>query len=60
MNYVKTGFRLFLIATGVVILLVAVVGMVQDLRGSWQGHRHDHGPVVAWFGGEEPVDSRWR
>jgi uncharacterized repeat protein (TIGR03943 family) len=54
-NYVKEGFRPFLIAAGAIILLIGVIGLVQDLRGRSPEHGHHHdghhhkGPRVAWL-----------
>jgi uncharacterized repeat protein (TIGR03943 family) len=49
-NYVKPGFRPFLIAAGVIVTLIGVAGLVQELRGSRQEHgHHHHGPHVAWL-----------
>ncbi|WP_034385647.1 TIGR03943 family putative permease subunit [Herbidospora cretacea] len=52
LNYVKPGFRPFLIAAGVVVLVLGVIGLVQEWRGAAaHGHDHDHShvPGVAWL-----------
>ncbi|MFE0153472.1 TIGR03943 family putative permease subunit [Nonomuraea sp. NPDC059007] len=49
-NYVKPGFRPFLIAAGALIVLVALAGLIQDARGTQEAHdHHDKGPRVAWL-----------
>ncbi|TKK85183.1 TIGR03943 family protein [Herbidospora galbida] len=57
LNYVKPGFRPFLIAAGVVVLALGVIGLVQEWRGAHadehdghDGHDgHAHAPGVAWL-----------
>lgn len=46
-NYVKPGFRPFLIAAGCVLALVAIVGLVQAWRHPQE--REHSGPRVAWL-----------
>jgi uncharacterized repeat protein (TIGR03943 family) len=49
-NYVKPGFRPFLIAAGAVIVLVGLVGLIQEIPRFRPGHGHHHGgPRVAWL-----------
>ncbi|MFD1934826.1 TIGR03943 family putative permease subunit [Nonomuraea mangrovi] len=45
-NYVKPGFRPFLIAAGVVIFAIGVLGLI---RRAASGEHHHHGPKVAWL-----------
>lgn len=47
-NYVKPGFRPFLIAAGVAVFAVGVIGLVQAWRKPDEEHAH-HGPRVAWL-----------
>ncbi|WP_062357499.1 TIGR03943 family putative permease subunit [Herbidospora yilanensis] len=47
LNYVKPGFRPFLIAAGVVVLALGVIGLVQEWRGSDRDDSHT--PGVAWL-----------
>ncbi|GAA0966572.1 TIGR03943 family protein [Acrocarpospora macrocephala] len=52
LNYVKPGFRPFLIAAGAVVFVLGVIGLIQEWRGSTETeHHHDHGhaPRVAWL-----------
>ncbi|WP_062428481.1 TIGR03943 family putative permease subunit [Herbidospora daliensis] len=55
LNYVKPGFRPFLIAAGVVVLALGVIGLVQEWRGAshdhddHDDHDHPHTPGVAWL-----------
>ncbi|TDQ45883.1 TIGR03943 family putative permease subunit [Actinorugispora endophytica] len=62
LNYVQAGFRPFLIAAGVVLVVLGVATVVVDLRaargdadeepaGHDHGHGHDHarGPGVSWL-----------
>ncbi|GAA1258505.1 TIGR03943 family protein [Sphaerisporangium rubeum] len=52
LNYVRPGFRPFLITAGVVVLVLGVHGLVQEWRRPYapreKGH-DDHGPGVAWL-----------
>lgn len=45
-NYVKPGFRPFLVAAGLVIFVVGLLGLIR--RAASTGHHH-HGPKVAWL-----------
>ncbi|WP_031161845.1 TIGR03943 family putative permease subunit [Streptosporangium roseum] len=57
LNYVKPGFRPFLIGAGAVLMILGVAGLIQAWRpgkGSpgAEAHGHDHahgGPRVAWL-----------
>ncbi|MFC6086837.1 TIGR03943 family putative permease subunit [Sphaerisporangium aureirubrum] len=58
LNYVKPGFRPFLVAAGLVIFLLGVHGLVQEWRRPYvprspdaggDGHDHARGPRVAWL-----------
>ncbi|MFJ6843795.1 TIGR03943 family putative permease subunit [Streptomyces griseoluteus] len=58
LRYVKEGLRPVLIASGIVLLLLATVNAVLDLRGrepdehhhaDEHGHDHSHAPKVAWL-----------
>lgn len=54
LNYVRPGFRPFLIAAGVVVVVLGVIGLVQEWRGPTEpdghhGHHHAHAPRVAWL-----------
>jgi uncharacterized repeat protein (TIGR03943 family) len=50
LNYVKPGFRPFLIAAGAVVFVLGVVGLIQEWRGSTEtDHHHEHAPRVAWL-----------
>nr|WP_062343127.1 TIGR03943 family protein [Herbidospora sakaeratensis] len=51
LNYVKPGFRPFLIAAGVVVLALGVIGLVQEWREAAHDddHDHSHTPGVAWL-----------
>lgn len=46
-NYVKPGFRPFLIAAGAVLFVLGVAGLVQVWRKGQD--EHHHGPRVAWL-----------
>ncbi|MEU7893810.1 TIGR03943 family protein [Nonomuraea sp. NPDC049152] len=45
-NYVKPGFRPFLVAAGLVIFVIGLLGLIR--RAASTGHHH-HGPKVAWL-----------
>jgi uncharacterized repeat protein (TIGR03943 family) len=54
-NYVKPGYRPFLIAAGVVLTLLALTALITQWRGRGKaeqqhdhGHHH-HGPRIAWL-----------
>ncbi|GIH23626.1 TIGR03943 family protein [Acrocarpospora phusangensis] len=61
LNYVKPGFRPFLIAAGAVVFVLGVIGVIQEWRGAagpdhaadssnhHEGHDHGHAPRVAWL-----------
>jgi uncharacterized repeat protein (TIGR03943 family) len=49
-RYVKVGLRPYLIATGVVVLVIAALSMWQSRRRSSHDHDHQHGRFdVAWL-----------
>ncbi|MFE3449688.1 TIGR03943 family putative permease subunit [Nonomuraea sp. NPDC059194] len=43
-NYVKPGFRPFLVAAGLVIFVIGLLGLVHRAK-----EHHHHGPKVAWL-----------
>jgi uncharacterized repeat protein (TIGR03943 family) len=55
--YVQGGFRPFLVAAAVVLLVLGVAGVVRERPGrarddcsdDGHGHEHEHGPRVAWL-----------
>ncbi|GIH24917.1 TIGR03943 family protein [Acrocarpospora phusangensis] len=55
LNYVKPGFRPFLVAAGLVVFVLGLVGVYQEWRKNSHedehehGHGHGHGPGVAWL-----------
>lgn len=51
LNYVRPGFRLFLIAAGFLLCALGCVGLVMDWRHTGPGaeHDHGHGPRAAWL-----------
>ncbi|GAA0389727.1 TIGR03943 family protein [Acrocarpospora corrugata] len=48
LNYVKPGFRPFLVAAGLVVFVLGAVGLFQEWRGKASAG-HSHGPGVAWL-----------
>lgn len=52
LNYVKPGFRPFLIAAGLVVFVLGAIGLYQEWRKPSEEdhqHGHSHGPGVAWL-----------
>ncbi|OPG12570.1 TIGR03943 family protein [Microbispora sp. GKU 823] len=65
LNYVKPGFRPFLLAAGVVVLALGIIGLVQEWRRPYanahdehvhegpgehaEGHDHAQAPKVGWL-----------
>ncbi|MCW2876789.1 MAG: rane protein-like protein [Sphaerisporangium sp.] len=58
LNYVKPGFRPLLVAAGLVVFALGVLGLIQEWRkpyvspsetGPAAKPKHDHGPRVAWL-----------
>ncbi|MGV9302502.1 TIGR03943 family putative permease subunit [Nonomuraea sp. NPDC003727] len=49
-NYVKPGFRPFLVAAGLVIFVIGLLGLVRRaVPGDHDGDGDHHGPRVAWL-----------
>ncbi|MBT2510410.1 TIGR03943 family protein [Streptomyces sp. ISL-98] len=49
LRYVKEGLQPLLVATGVALAAVGLIGVLRREPSSGSGHDHAHGPRVAWL-----------